>query len=212
MHAKMATPNYFTPQEALLRNLLHNGDLAQAEVLIRSDAGNIILEQPLRVVTQLALLKEEHGYYYTHEMIYMCKPLEQIDSFVVYEVKRRSSLNWRIILFIARLKAKAPRKRVIFFENANISQKLYNITCSTRQGLIEHIIDMNIFDYSYAEDALMCAYFSNRQHMFLDSILLTENIPKSWDHVVINFAPIIENSSPLQVDDPLTDALMSMSL
>ena len=211
------TQNYFTAPELALRNLLYDGDLYEAQQFVRTEYANIILEQPLRMPQQLAALNSLYGVNYMNTSINYkqfihdtCYPIEEIDALVEKEIKRRSSLNWRIILFISKLKARRPKQRFIYFENMYIqtsthAHPIYAITCSTRQGLIEQIFRRNILHTSeHMYVALLDAQMNSLPIGSRPRKTLQGNfIPKDWHSVYIRF--IVRN-------DELSNGLNGLTL
>ena len=208
--------NYRTEAEVYLRKLLVYGDFQQAEALLRSPHGNIILEQPLRTPSQLKLLRDQYGVItLTHPVREMCKPLEEIDSLVVAEIKRRSRANWLILLLAARLIARRRncRQRIVCFENCPTDQRYYTFTCLSRQRLIEQVFDRRILPVKpYIYDGMMNAEFSNRpMGSGLDRyrhILQGNMIPHSWEYVYVRFMP----AQQAQQKDPLANMFSQLGL
>ena len=63
-------------------------------------------------------------------------------------IHNKLSFYWRIILCIVRFKALRPRQRLVYFENIHTVQKIYAITFSTRQRLIEKIFERQILPFN----------------------------------------------------------------
>lgn len=112
------------------------------------------------------------------------------------------SIGWRIILCIARFKALRPRQRLIYFENASTSQRVYTITCSTRQRLIEQILDRGIIPVTRESYEWLCrAKVSNACFgMMYRKELESERIPRGWHSIYIRFV------------DPLQDAMDALAI
>ena len=111
-------------------------------------------------------------------------------------------IYWRLILCIARFKALRPKQRVIQFENMSTPQKLYTITCATRQRLIEQILDRGIMPIKreYYE-MLSTAQISNASlGVRYRAQLIGERFPKVWHSIHIRFV------------DPLQDAMDTMGI
>jgi hypothetical protein len=210
-----ATANYNTEAEVYLRNLIVFGDIQQAEALLRSPHGNIIIEQPLRTPTQLRLIRDQYGYMGINaQSTYdICLPLQKIDSLVVAEIKRRSRANWVILLLAARLIARRRncRQRIVCFENYPTDQRHYTFTCLSRQRLIEQIFDRRILPLKpYIFDGIMNAELSDcpmgggaRRH-----ILRGDMIPHHWGYIYIRFMP----ATAAQQKDPLANMFAQLGL
>lgn len=183
--------DYRTQEEIYLNSLVYQGDNADAENFLRMPCANIILEQPLRAPMQLDANMGDIPYYIEEQI----QTLQEIDSLVVKEIKRRSSSNWRLILFIARLKARRPRRRFVYFENMHTPQKLYTINCSTRQGLITKLFDHGIVPMTPAiYNHLLVAQISTAPlGMMRRRTIDGDYIPKQWHTIYIRFV-YVENS------------------
>jgi hypothetical protein len=180
--------NYRTQEENYLNSLVYQGDNVDAENFLRSPYANIILEQPLRAPMQLDANMGDIPYYIEEQI----QTLQEIDSLVVKEIKRRSSLNWRIILFIVRLKARRPRRRFVYFENMQTSQRLYTINCSTRQGLITKLFDQGIVPMTPSMyNLLLNAQISTGPLGILRrNTMGGDYIPKHWHTIYIRFVHV----------------------
>lgn len=201
---------YNSPQETTIRNLLCYGDVDTAQKLLRRPEANIMIDVPLRTITQLKAMRDLYGLSNVgsnQSIREMCRPLEVLDTLVVTEVKRRASLNWRLLLFITRLLAKRPKQRIVSFENTTTTHRFYAITCSTRHRLIEQIFDRLILPLKPASfEGMMGAQFSSGPLGSKRQILQGDSIPKSWDSVYIRLFPSKASS------DPLTDIFASIAL
>jgi hypothetical protein len=197
---------YNSQQEITIRSLLCYGDTETAQQLLRRPEANVMIDIPLRTVTQLRAIRDLYGLSNINipSVRDMCKPLEAIDTLVITEVKRRSSLNWRLLLFITRLLAKRPKQRIIAFENITTDQRFYANICSTRQRLIEQIFDRLILPLKAASfEGLMGAQFSSGPLGSKRQILQGDIIPKSWDMIYIRLLP---------KTDPLASAFANIAL
>lgn len=192
---------YNSPQETLVRNLLCYGDIYTAQQLLRMPAANAMIDLPLRTITQLKAMKQMYGLS-MHEnntaLRDMCKPLEALDSLIITEVKRRASLHWLVLRFIAKLLAKRPKQRIITFENITTPQKYYTITCATRQRLIEHIFDRRILPLKGESfDGLLAAQLASAPLGCHRHILQGDTLPKSWTMLYIRIPHSIVNEKQL---------------
>jgi hypothetical protein len=204
---------YNSPEEVYVRNLLINGDIATAQAFMRSPNGNVLINLPLRTPVHIQAIKQYYGLSIAHSNMEqpfireMLRPLEQIDSLVIAEVKRCSSANWLAILFAAKLIARKPRQRLIAIENATTSQRFYTITCSSRQRLIEQIFDKRILPCTtVCFNGIMSSEFSSGPLGHCNRhVLHGDNIPKSWEFIYIRLiAP--------QAQDPLATAFASLGI
>ena len=94
------------------------------------------------------------------------------------------SFYWRIILCIVRFKALRPRQRLVYFENIRTDQKIYTITFSTRQRLIEKIFERHILPLN--SRLLQNTEISNLPIGLHPRYILIGNIiPKTWHSVYI---------------------------
>jgi len=95
-----------------------------------------------------------------------------------------SSFYWRIILCIVRFKALRPRQRLVYFENIHTVQKIYAITFSTHQRLIEKIFERHILPLN--NRLLRNIQISNLPIGSNPRYILTGNIiPHAWHSVYI---------------------------
>lgn len=94
------------------------------------------------------------------------------------------SFYLRIILCIVRFKALRPIQRLVYFENIRTVKKIYAITFSTRQRLIEKIFERQILPFN--NRLLQNTQISNLPIGSKPRYTLTGNIiPKAWHTVYI---------------------------
>ena len=179
---------YIDDAELYLRTIPYE----QAAEFLKTPHATVLLYLPPRAPTEINMLQRS----WRQEEI---DSLIIIDTMIINERRRRAHKAWRLLFCVAKLLARRPRQRLLYFENIDTPRKVYTITVATRQRFIEKLFERGILQPKlHIIKSLLKSQVSNlpvgapgRQ------TLQGENIPKSWHTLYIRCYQISDSTSEL---------------
>ena len=179
---------YIDDAELYLRTIPYE----QAREFLKTPHATELLYLPQRAPTPINMLQRSWRQEEINSLII-------IDTMIINERRRRVHKAWRTLFCVAKLLARRPRQRLLYFENIPTSQWVYTIVAGTRQGLIEKIFERGILQPKlHIIKNMLKSQVSNLPIGTIGrNSLEGENIPKSWYSIYIRFYQISDSTPEL---------------
>ena len=179
---------YIDDAELYLRTIPYE----QAAEFLKTPHATELLYLPQRAPTPINMLQRSWRQEEINSLII-------IDTMIINERQRRVHKAWRLLFCVAKLLARRPRQRLLYFENIPTSQRVYTIIAGTRQGLIEKIFERGILQPKlHIIKNMLKSQVSNLPIGTIGrNSLEGENIPKSWYSIYIRFYQISDSTPEL---------------
>lgn len=179
---------YIDDAELYLRTIPYE----QAVEFLKTPHATELLYLPQRAPTPINMLQRSWRQEEINSLII-------IDTMIINERRRRVHKAWRLLFCVAKLLARRPRQRLLYFENIPTSQWVYTIVAGTRQGLIEKIFERGILQPKlHIIKNMLKSQVSNLPIGTIGrNSLEGENIPKSWYSIYIRFYQISDSTPEL---------------